>query len=73
MTILKKSKRLKLTRKIENSNNEIATPCSYYKKQNRKYVINNKQSARCTKYIYYKLSYDVLINDWEQNVPRLSD
>ena len=73
VTALKKSERLKLARKIENSGNEMAAPCSYCKKQNRKYVVDNKRSARCTEYIRYKLSYDVLIDDWERNVPRLSD
>ena len=63
MTTLKKSEHLKLTRKIENSNNEIATPYSYYKKQNRKYIVDNKRSARYTEYIRRKLSYDMLIND----------
>ena len=65
ITTLKKSERLKLARKIENSGNEIATPCSYYKKQNQKYIVDNKRSAYYAEYIHYKLSYNILINDWE--------
>ena len=60
---LKKSEHLKLIRKIENSSNEIAAPCSYYKKQNRKYIVDNKRSAYYTKCVHYKLSYDMLINN----------
>ena len=73
VTALKKSERLKLTRNIENSGVEMAAPCSYYKKQNRKCIVDNKQSAWCAECVRRKLPYDVLIDDWERNVPRLSD
>ena len=73
VTTLKKSERLKLARKIENSGNEMAVPYSYYKKQNRKCIVDNERSAWCTEYVRRKLSCDVLIDDWEQNVPCLND
>ena len=73
VTITKKSERLKLARKIENSGDEMAAPCSCCRKQNRKCVVDNERSARCAECVRRKLSCDVLVDDWERNVPRLSD
>lgn len=72
VTLLKKSERLKLARKIESLGLEMS-PCSRCKKQNRKCVVDPEQSTRCAECIRQKCSCDALQDDWERNVPRMSD
>jgi hypothetical protein len=54
---LKVKERLILALRIENLNKE-ANPCSYYRKQVRRYLIDPKESSRYSKYVYLKRSYN---------------
>jgi hypothetical protein len=54
---LKVKERLALTLRIKNSNKE-ASPCSYCRRQARRYLIDLKESSRYSKYVYSKRSYN---------------
>ena len=49
---------LELTREIKDYSKEMSS-YSYYKKQNRKYIIEPERSSQCSKYIHLGISYDI--------------
>jgi hypothetical protein len=52
---LKVKERLALVLRIENSNKE-ANPCSYYRRQVRRCLIDPKELSRCSEYVCSKRS-----------------